>query len=581
MTSVAWALVEPIVDAALDLPEAEQAALVEQMAGDNTAVREAALQWLRGCARADGFLDAPAVGTHIGPWRVLRELGRGGMGVVYLVERPDVELPMRAALKRLRDGGALDAHGVRRFREERRILAQLEHPGIARLLDGGVSADGTPWFAMEYVDGVPIDQWCRTQPLGVRERVRLLLRVLDAVQHAHARLVVHRDIKPGNVLVSADGAPRLLDFGIAKLLTPDEATDAATRGARALTSTMTRADGTPMSLPFAAPEQVREEPVSTVTDVYAVGVLLYELLTGVLPYGDGHDGRAALEARILAGGAPRPSQQLTTASARDAGLDKTSVSRTIRGDLDLVVLRALHVDPARRYVSAAALADDLRAWLDGLPVSAQPDSAWYRLQKFVGRYPVATAAAGVLLASLVAFAVSTARQARKLAIERENAEQVTQFLTQTLSGTNLHTRGDSAPSLRELLDRGAERAQRELSARPEVRGNLLAAIAPVYFALGEWQRQRAMLEQADRAYRDAWGDDDVRRVLVVNDLAQIEMRAGSPEAAERHLREGLRLLASTGEYQQLRREAMLVTLEAALMRQGRPAAVDSLRNGRE
>jgi eukaryotic-like serine/threonine-protein kinase len=572
MTTVDWAVVEPIVDAALDLPEAERAALVEQMSDGNAAIRDAALRWLRGCAKSDGFLDAPVVGTHIGPWRVLRELGRGGMGVVYLVERPDSELPLRAALKRLRDGGALDAHGVRRFREERRILAQLEHPGIARLLDGGVSADGTPWFAMEYVDGVPIDEWCRAQRLGVRERVRLVLRVLDAVQHAHARLVVHRDLKPSNVLVDNDGVPRLLDFGIAKLLLPDASTDAG-----ALASTMTRADGAPMSLPFAAPEQVREEPVSTATDVYAMGVLLYELLTGALPYGEGHDGRVALEARILAGDALRPSQQLSGGAAVDAGLEPASVARALRGDLDLVVLRAMHREPARRYPSASAMADDLRAWLDGLPVSARPDSAWYRLQKFVARYPVATGAGAVLLVSLVAFAVSTARQARRLAIERENAEQVTQFLTETLSGTNLHTRGDSAPSLRELLDGGAARAARELSARPEVRGNLLAAIAPVYFALGEWQRQMAMLRQADEAYRAAWGADDVRRVLVVNELAQLEMRAGSPEAAERWLREGLRLLERTGEYRQLRRDALLVTLEAALMRQGRRSAVDSLR----
>lgn len=577
MTGVPWSLVEPIVDAALDLPAVEQAALVARLAGENTAVRDAALEWLRGCARADGFLDAPVIGTSIGPWRVLRELGRGGMGVVYLVERPDVELPMRAALKRLRDRGALDAHGVRRFRDERRILAQLEHPGIARLLDGGVASDGTPWFAMEYVDGVPIDDWCRTQRLTVRERVRLMLRVLDAVQHAHARLVVHRDLKPSNVLVAQDGAPRLLDFGIAKLLTPEADTD----GGQALTSTMTRIDGAPLSLPFAAPEQVREEPVSTATDVYALGVLLYELLTGTLPYGDGSDGRTALEARILTGNAVRPSQQITTGSAACAGLETATVSRALRGDLDLVVLRAMHRDPVRRYASVAALADDLRAWLDGLPVSAQPDSVGYRLQKFVGRYPVATAAAAVLLVSLVAFAVSTSRQARRLAIERENAEQVTQFLTETLAGTNLHTRGDAMPSLRELLDRGAERAERELSARPEVRGNLLAAVAPVYFALGEWQRQRSMLEAADRAYREAWGDDDLRRVLVVNELAQLEMRVGSPEAAERQLREGLRLLGPTGEYKRLRRDALLVTLEAALLRQGRLSAVDSLRGDRQ
>ncbi len=574
MTAVPWALVEPIVDAALDVPEAEQAALVARLAGDNAAVRDAALKWLRGCATSDGFLDAPVAGTKIGPWRVLRELGRGGMGVVYLVERPDAELPMRAALKRLRDGAALDAHGVRRFREERRILAQLEHPGIARLLDGGVSSDGTPWFAMEYVDGLPIDEWCRTQRLGVRDRVRLMLRVLDAVQHAHSRLVVHRDLKPGNVVVAQDGAPRLLDFGIAKLLTAELDTDAT----RPFASTMTRNNGAPMSLPYAAPEQVRELAVSTETDVYALGVLLYELFTGALPYGTGREGRAALEARILAGDARRPSQQLSQTSSLAAGLPAGTVTRTLRGDLDVIVLKAMHVEPARRYVSAAALADDLRAWLDGLPVSAQRDSAMYRLSKFVSRYPAATIAAAVLLISLTAFASSASRQARRLDIERENAEQVTQFLTETLAGTNLHTRGDSTPSLRALLDRGAERAQRELSGRPEVRGNLLAAIAPVYFALGEWQRQHEMLKQADQAFRDAWGTSDIRRATVVHELAQMEMRVGSPESAERYAREALRLLGKAEEYGTLRRETVLMTIEAALIRQGRYEAVDSLPN---
>jgi eukaryotic-like serine/threonine-protein kinase len=381
---------------------------------------------------------------------------------------------------------------------------------------------------------------------------------------------VHRDLKPSNVLVSVDGTPRLLDFGIAKLLTPDAERDATAANA----STMTHAAGAPMSLPFAAPEQVREEPVSTATDVYALGVLLYLLLSGALPFGDGREGRSMLAARILDGTPTRPSQQATTSQA--SGLPASAAARALRGDLDVVVLRSMHVDPSRRYPSAAALADDLRAWLDGRPVQAQPDHLWYRVRKLAGRYPVATGAATVLLVSLVAFAVSTARQARRLAIERENAEQVTQFLTATLSGTDLHRWGDSAPSLRELLDEGADRAERELSARPEVRGNLLAAIAPVYFALGEWERQQALLRQADQAYIDAWGADDVRRVPVLYAQAQLEMRVGSAEAAEALVREGLRLMANRGEFKQLRREALLGTLESALTRQGRFEAVDSL-----
>lgn len=556
--AVAWSKVEPIVDAALDLEGPAQLALVDRMAGGDASVRDAALQWLRGCANADGFLETPAVGAYMGSWRVLRELGRGGMGIVYLAERPDAELPLRAALKRQRDGGSLDPHRLRRFREERRILAQLQHPGIARLLDGGVTADGSPWFAMEYVDGLQIDDWCTTQRLGVRERVRVMLRVLDAVQHAHTRLVVHRDLKPGNILVDRDGTPRLLDFGIAKLLSPDTDTDGAVTGA----STVTRLHGAPMSLPYAAPEQIREEPVSIATDVYALGVTLYELLTGTLPFGDGSDGRSALEARILAGNALRPSARLAAASGT------TASARLMRGDLDLVILRAMHVEPARRYASAAALSDDLRAWLDGLPVAARPDSTEYRLRKFVGRYPVPVSAAVLLLMAFGVFTVSTARQARRLAIEHENAVQVTKFLSRTLAGTNVHTRGDGAPTLRELLDDGATRAMSELRARPEVRANLLMALAPVYFSLGEWDRELALLRAADSAYVQAYGRADPRRIPVVNELAQLEMKAGSALRAEAHVREALRLMGDLEEYNGLRREALRGTLDATLIRQG-------------
>jgi serine/threonine-protein kinase len=242
--------------------------------------------------------------------------------------------------------------------------------------------------------------------------------------------------------------------------------------------------------------------------------------------------------------------------------------RALRGDLDLVVLRAMHVDPARRYASAAALADDLRAWLDGLPVSARPDSAGYRAQKFMARYPVPVAAAAVLLVSLLAFTVSTVRQARRLAVERENAEQVTRFLSRTLAGTNVHTRGDAVPTLRELLDDGARRAMTELHGRPEVRAHLLMAIAPVYFSLGEWDRELELLRAADRAFVDAYGTDDIRRVLAVNELAQLEMKAGSPVRAEGYVREALRLLGPRDEYLGLRREALLGTLDATRLRQG-------------
>ena len=553
--AVPWARVEQIVDAALDSDSDDRQALVERLAGSDAAVRDAALEWLRGCARADGFLDTPRSGSYIGPWRVLKEIGRGGMGVVYLVERPDAELPMRAALKRQRDAGVFDPHRLRRFREERRILAQLQHPGIARLLDGGVGADGAPWFAMEYVDGVQIDEWCRANNLDLRARVRLMLRVLDAVQHAHTQLVVHRDLKPANVLVGHDGTPRLLDFGVAKLLSADSTAHLSA------SSTLTRAQSAPMSLPYAAPEQLREQPVSIATDVYALGVMLYELLTGALPFGDGSDGRSALEARILAGEPARPSRRVEPRGRGGV--------RVLRGDLDHIVLRAMHLDPSRRYASAAALADDLRAWLDGFPVSARPDSVEYRLRKFVQRHPVPVSALLLLLATLVLFTVSTARQARRLAVERENAEQVTRFLTRTLTGSDVHTMRDGPPSIRELLDDGARRAMSELAARPEVRGNLLMAIAPVYFSLGEWDRELTLLYAADSAFREAYGTDDDRRLSVLNELAQVEMKHGSAARAEQHVNDALRLLGTRDEHRGTRRDALLGIRDAAWLRQGR------------
>jgi serine/threonine-protein kinase len=496
---------------------------------------------------------------------VLHELGRGGMGVVYLVEHTDRELPRRAALKRMRTGAELTARGRDRFRAERRLLARLEHPGIARLVDGGVDDSGTPWFAMEYVDGVPVDAWCRERQLGVPDRVRLMLRVCDAVQHAHTRLVVHRDLKPSNVFVDRDGIPRLLDFGIAKLL--DDDTDGLT---------LTRAGGAPMSLPYAAPEQLRDEPVSTATDVYALGVLLHVLLTGALPFGDGRDGRAALEFRILAGTTTRPSQRVREEHAAATGVPAETLVRALRNDLDVIVQRAMHPEPARRYPSADALADDLRAWLDQRPIAARPDSAAYRLRLLTTRHPVATVAITLSFCALVAFSVLTARQAQRLAVARENAEAVADFLGQTLAANDLHIRRPGPPSLREVLDAGAMRAESTLVARPEVRGALLTAIAPAYHALGEWDRERALLLQADRALQDAFGRNSRDRISVLLQLGTLEMYVGTPEAAETHFRDILRLLGRATQYGNVSADHVRTLLGTALLRQGRELAIDSL-----
>jgi serine/threonine-protein kinase len=403
--------VDALFDAALDRPDAEQTAFVERECAEDGDLRARVLDLLRTYHRADSFLESPAariaaplmhgaaldtaLPDRIGAFRVVREIGRGGMGRVFLGERADGHFDQRVAIKVIHGGGP----GVlRRFVEERRILALLEHPGIARLVDGGLTAGGLPYFAMELVDGLPIDRYCETHDLALNERLELFARVCDAVAYAHNRLVVHRDLKPSNILVTAEGRPKLLDFGIAKLLggpAPDD---------------LTRTGFSVMTPEFAAPEQFRGAPIGTATDVYALGVLLYLLLTGGRPYDLRNRSPVEMERLVCVDVPPKP-------STRALG----PMGRRLRGDLDLIVLTALQKDPERRYQSPVALAEDVRRFLGGLPILARPDSARYRLGKFVGRNRRSLAlAAATVVALLGATAVSVV-QMQAATIQRQEA----------------------------------------------------------------------------------------------------------------------------------------------------------------
>jgi len=386
-----WTEVRRLFEDLVDLPASERATGLERI--ESREVRAEVERLLAADSDASGFLDAPAAvvaGTlvadllktehegdssspapeSLGPYRILGLLGRGGMGDVYLGERSDGVFDRKVAIKLLRRG--MDSDEVlARFSRERRILARLEHPHIARLLDGGASPDGRPYFVMELVDGEPITRYCRSKSAGIDERLRLVLDACDAVSTAHRSLVVHRDLKPSNVLVTRDGEVKLLDFGIAKLLGPDdgERSDAETRaGLRLLTPA------------YAAPEQVRGEPVTTATDVWALGALLYELLTGGLPHRREGLSAAELSAAADADSVARPSARVARSPASSLPVaaesaidrDRSRWSRRLKGDLDNIAAVALRRDPERRYPSAAALADDLRRHLDGRPVHARP-----------------------------------------------------------------------------------------------------------------------------------------------------------------------------------------------------------------
>ncbi len=415
MDTQQWQEVKRLFGEALELPADQRSAWLES-ACPVPAVRDEVLSLLNEYSQSGDFLEHPEPaanalledlfssvqpGQNIGPWKLVREIGRGGMGVVFEAVRDGGDFQARFALKLIR-AGLVTPQLIERFRFERRILSRLAHPGIAALLDGGTTENGLPYLVMEFVEGTPIDQWCRERRLGVRQRVELMIEVCRAVQHAHERLVIHRDLKPGNIFVTPEGRPKLLDFGIAKVLADDfgETPEATRTGMYVLTPD------------YASPEQISGAPATTATDVYSLGVLLYVLLSGSRPYELA--GLPPLEAmrRVLESD-PRPPSAAAPPESRDA----------LRGDLDQIVLKCMRKDPAERYSSAAALLQDLESWLAGRPVSAVPPSWQYRLARWVRRNRTMAAALAALAVSILAGGVATAWQAREAHLARGRAEQ--------------------------------------------------------------------------------------------------------------------------------------------------------------
>ena len=469
-----WKLIEPLLDAALELPLEARGAFLASACGDPVLRAEVELL-LASCARAEGWLtrsapdlyagliaelDTPgaAEGARIGPYRIVGEAGHGGMGTVYIAERDDDQYRKRVALKVVRGGPGLDSQLVRRFVEERQILASLDHPNIARLLDGGVTGDRSPWFAMEFVGGLPLDRYCDAHRLSIERRLALFLDACNAVQYAHRNLVVHRDLKPSNILVTDTGEVKLLDFGIAKLLAQSAAADR---------SPVTQTELRLLTPEYASPEQVRGEPVSTTSDVYSLGVVLFGLLTGGRPHQ--HAGRA-LERAVLEEEPERPSAVAIRAPVEAAaarGLTPERLRRRLRGDLETIVLMALRKEPERRYLTVEQLAGDLRCYLDGRPVTARRNSWAYRAGKFVARNPGGVAAAIGLTVLLVGFGVVTAAQSARTARERDKAKQLAGFLTELFAAPDPWRNRGQSVTAREMLDSGAVRLDRQLRDQPE------------------------------------------------------------------------------------------------------------------
>ncbi len=537
-----WAQVEALFDAALEQPaEARRAWLRTAVPDLDLRRRVADMLAAHVHAEGEGFLGASALavptvptGEPIGPYRVVDELGRGGMGVVYLAERADGAFEQHVALKIVKRGFDTD-QVIQRFLQERQILARLQHPHIARLLDGGVTATGQPYFAMEHIDGVPLTRYCDDRQLDIEARLKLFEQVGGAVQYAHRNLIVHRDLKPSNILVTDDGTVKLLDFGIAKLL--DAEAD------RALTQTGMRV----LTPAYAAPEQVAGEPVTTAADIYSLGVVLYELLTGHNPHGETPPPTHGIKRPSAAVTAPLTithpdgtSETLSPEAVSQArGMPPDRLRRRLSGDLDTICLKALRPEPEQRYDSAAAFVEDVKRHLAGLPVDARTVAPGYRLRKFVQRNRVLVGATAMVIFALMlglAAALWQAQRAQAAAARAEaeaaTAQQVKDYLVTVFGASNPWEQpGGADMTARELLARGVERVG-ALEEEPALQAELLDALGNVYATIGLYQESQSLLEQALTIRRALHGEEHETIARSMASLAGLHKDMGALQEAE-------------------------------------------------
>ncbi|MEM1204153.1 MAG: tetratricopeptide repeat protein [Acidobacteriota bacterium] len=475
-----------------------------------------------------GGRSSPANGERVGPYRVLGELGSGGMGRVVLACRDDDVFERNVAIK-IVHGGHGNAHVLKRFVAERQILAHLNHPNIAQLYDGGATADGRPYFVMEPVFGLPVDRFCDSKRLGLAARLALFEKICEAVRYAHRNLVVHRDLKPSNILVTDGGVPKLLDFGIAKVLSAEDDTPHTRTRLRVMTPS------------YASPEQVEGGPITTATDVYSLGVLLYELLTGRLPYRFEGERPADLR-RAWAQALPeRPSRAL---AVDVGGSEGRRLRRQLATDLDNIVLKALRIEPDRRYPSVDALADDLVRLRTGHPVRARAQTFPYRAAKLLSRHRLAAVAAAACVVLLVAVSALTVLHSLRLAEERRQTAQVADFVISLFDDPRAGAprRGERI-SAEEILRRGRLRIDSS-EASPEVRATLLAAVGRANVGLFEIPEARRHLTAALRIRRLELGQDDHPQIAsILADLAFTNYCNGNLLASERIYRDALRRLA--------------------------------------
>lgn len=541
---------EELFIAASELPLDEQRAFLEEQEGD-PALRAEVLELLghsfdaekRVGAAVDAGMswvaDEPDHPERLGPYRILRELGRGGLGVVYLAERDDEQFHMRVAIKVVRPG--MEHHELgRRLQRERQILAGLEHPNIARVLDGGTTDNGAPFLVMELVDGEPITDYCRRHHLSIERRLAVFRQVCNAVHYAHRSLVLHRDLKPSNILVTEGDVPKLLDFGIAKMLErPEDWLDE-----QSATATLTGPGMRLLTPEYASPEQVLGRPLTTSSDVYSLGVLLHELLTGDRPYGFDRHRPSEIERVVCEDVPERPSLSHRRLAGTRAPWDL---------DLDNIVAMALRKEPERRYASALQLSEDIRNYLSDLPVVARADTLSYRMSKFVRRHRAAVSAAVAVALTLITAVVMTSRQAEVAQRERLRAEaslevaererlhaqEVAEFMANIFENSDPSRSRRASVTAREVLDQGARQIAWQLRERTELRQTLMTTMAKVYRQLDLYDEAESLLAESRALQtKDRRGNAvlDDQEISSIRELALLRLDQGELDLSERLLR---------------------------------------------
>lgn len=580
-----WLRLQEIFSAAVELPSGEQHQYVADACGGDESLRQEILAMLSCDAEPDNgpltnALDAAIsdtsndrrqalINTVVGSYRLVSILGHGGAGSVYLAERADRQYSAQVAVK-IVESAALHPDMGLRFRAERQILASLNHPNIARLVDAGETDKGLPFLVMEYVHGEPVDRFCDNGRLSIEARLELFLQICSAVQYAHQNLVVHRDLKPANILVTADGIPKLLDFGIAKLL------DASPVVTQSLA--LTRMNDRMLTPEYASPEQILGRPVTTSSDVYALGIVLYELLTGRRPYSVAATSQLELERSICVTDPPKPSTIVTRpvddaakpgtsreslAASRGSSFEK--LEKVLSGDIDAIVMRALRKEAVHRYGSIEQFAADLRRYLGNEPVVARQGNWAYYSQRFVRRHAFGVSATAAGMAFLTVFAIMTSVQAQRIAQERDRAtqegqraEQVSNFMLDVFAAADPFVSQGKEVTARELLDQASRRISGDLNQQPEVRARLLEAIGRSYRRQGQYDRAVTYLEDSLQLRRQIAAPASSTLAITLTELALSLKELGRFDESEQAYNEAVGILQTSGE-ERTRETAELLT----------------------